>query len=296
MTKINKLHDKFERGVLKVVGKSPIIGRSLAKVLKPALDAAKSGREGVDKFSKTKAGKIILTAVAIYFGGAALSGAMGGGAAAATGATGWAGAAQGLSGAWTGIMQAGSAVAAGEFGAAGSALSTGMAGGSAGFTAAEAGTMAVPELGMIGQVGADGAALGTGAATAGGEALASTVANAATTTVTPITQVAGVPPSAYNAPFQTAAQSGLGPVSSTTLPQVAGSTLPQVGAGEGGMLTKFLANKYVAPALIQAGTGMLSSLAAGKAQQAMYDRQQDEKDAELERYNRNIGTRIRRGG
>ena len=62
------------------------------------------------------------------------------------------------------------------------------------------------------------------------------------------------------------------------------------------MLTKFLANKYVAPALIQAGTGMLSSLAAGKAQQAMYDRQQDEKDAELERYNRNIGTRIRRGG
>ena len=159
MTKINKLHDKFERGVLKVVGKSPIIGRSLAKVLKPALDAAKSGREGVDKFSKTKAGKIILTAVAIYFGGAALSGAMGGGAAAATGATGWAGAAQGLSGAWTGIMQAGSAVAAGEFGAAGSALSTGMAGGSAGFTAAEAGTMAVPELGMIGQVGADGAAL-----------------------------------------------------------------------------------------------------------------------------------------
>jgi len=44
MTKINKLHDKFEKGVLKVVSKVPIVGRSLPRVLKPGLDLAKSAR------------------------------------------------------------------------------------------------------------------------------------------------------------------------------------------------------------------------------------------------------------
>jgi hypothetical protein len=74
------------------------VGRAISKVVKGTVNAVK-------KVAKSKLGRIILTAAAIYFGGAALAGGLKG-AAAGTGflsgmGTGVANAAAGLKGAWT---------------------------------------------------------------------------------------------------------------------------------------------------------------------------------------------------
>lgn len=76
------------------------VGRAVGKVVKGVASAVK-------KVAKSKLGKIILIAAAVYFGGAALIGSMGGGAfgIGAT-ATGLEGAAAGISQAWSGLTGA----------------------------------------------------------------------------------------------------------------------------------------------------------------------------------------------
>ena len=86
------------------------------------------------KIIKSKIFKVVVAAVAIYFGGAALLSMMGGGTASA-----------GIGSAWAGAQGAGSALAAGNVAGAGSALSAGFTGGaaagaSAGFAAGQAAT------------------------------------------------------------------------------------------------------------------------------------------------------------
>jgi hypothetical protein len=88
------------------------VGRAVGKIVKGVGKAVKGVVNGVKKFAKSKIGKIILAAATIYFGGAAIMGAMGGvGASTATGfmanvAPALKGAAAGIGNAWTGLTTA----------------------------------------------------------------------------------------------------------------------------------------------------------------------------------------------
>lgn len=98
------------------------VGRAIGKVVKGVVN-------GVKKFAKSKLGKIIIMAAAVYFGGAALMGAMGtSGAAAAGGLSGLSGAAANVGAAWSSLGTAASAAMGGEFATAGSALASGATG------------------------------------------------------------------------------------------------------------------------------------------------------------------------
>lgn len=140
--------------VVKAVGNA--IGgavRSIGNVIKGVVNTAKNVISGVSKmFGDSKFGRVLLTAAAIYFGGAAL---MGGFGASAAGGSFLSGMGAGISSAASGISGAWTAITSGQgLGAAGSSLASG-------FTGANA----------------------AGAATAGGSALAGgagTVANGMT--------------------------------------------------------------------------------------------------------------------
>lgn len=134
------------------------IGRAVKKVVSGVSKVVKGVVSGIKKFASSKFGKIIIAAAAIYFGGAAIMGAMGG-ASAGTGFLGTIsgaiqGAGAGISSAWTGLTGAASSLMAGELGAAGSALSSGFTG------AYGAGSSAVS--------GALGSAAGSAASGSGG--------------------------------------------------------------------------------------------------------------------------------
>lgn len=127
------------------------VGRAVSKVVKGVTNAVK-------KVASSKLGRVILTAAAIYFGGAAIAGGLKG-AAAGTGflsgmGTGIANAASGLSTAWSSALsgnfaKAGSALSSGFQGqAATSGLSTAMGG--AGGLSAGAGTTAGVTQGAVG--------------------------------------------------------------------------------------------------------------------------------------------------
>lgn len=109
----------------------------------------------VKKVAKSKIGKILLTAAAVYFGGAALMGAMGG-ASAGTGIMGTLsgavqGAGAGISSAWSGLTGAASAAMGGNFGTAASSLGQGFTGaGAAGSKAVQAANMAATGGGFTG--------------------------------------------------------------------------------------------------------------------------------------------------
>jgi len=112
------------------------IGRSIKKVVKGVSKAVsgvvKGATKVVNKVAGSKFGRVLLTAAAVYFGGAAL---MGGMKAAGT-ATGFlgkigsfvSGAGTGIGNAWTNLIQAGSSVFGGEFGQAGGQLMAGAKG------------------------------------------------------------------------------------------------------------------------------------------------------------------------
>ena len=292
MTKIVRQVQKLENKVMGKLNKSGGLGRSIAKVIKPVLDAKNKVRAEAGRFARSPIGKIIITAVAIYFGGAAFSGAMGGGAAAATGATGWAGAQAGLSAAWSGIGTAGAAAMAGNFAEAGSALATGAAGGASAAPAA-AWTASPTGLNVLASEAATTAA-GMGAAELAGAAAleAGTAAAAVPTMASPLTASnAALAESAVGTAGYGASSAGVGGGAGVLAPTtaVAPTASPT-------MLQSFMANKYTPPALIQAGSAMLSSMGNAKGQQAIYDRQQQERDEERARYNRNIGTALPRRG
>lgn len=98
------------------------VGRAVGKVVKGVVN-------GVKKFAKSKLGKIIIAAAAIYFGVPAVMGAFGaGGAAAAGGLSGMAGATANISAAWSSLGTAGTALVGGNLSGAGSALASGFSG------------------------------------------------------------------------------------------------------------------------------------------------------------------------
>ena len=57
-----------------------------------------------------------------------------------------------------------------------------------------------------------------------------------------------------------------------------------------------MASPYAAPALIQAGSGMLSGIAQGKQMEAMYAKKDEDEEKARARYNANVGTRLWGGG
>ncbi len=104
------------------------IGRAIKKTIKGVVKVVK-------KIASSKIGKILIAAATIYFGGAAILGAMGG-ASASTGLMGTIsgalkGAGAGISSAWSGLTGATSAAMGGNFSAAGSSLGSGFTGANA---------------------------------------------------------------------------------------------------------------------------------------------------------------------
>lgn len=146
------------------------VGRAISKVVKGVVNVVK---KVVKTVTSSKIGKIILVAAAVYFGGAALSGALS--------STAGSSALTGISNAWTSLTTAGSQALAGNFANAASALGTGIQGGAA--IAGEAGiiasgmggtaasfapvsTMAPTSMGVAATSGAPGAALSPAASNA----------------------------------------------------------------------------------------------------------------------------------
>ena len=83
---------------------------------------------------------------------------------------------------------------------------------------------------------------------------------------------------------------GTGSGLTASLPQIAA---PAAGAqAGGGILGSIMSSPYAAPALIQAGSGMLGAYANGKQQQEQYRRAREEKDEDRQRYSSNMGTRL----
>ena len=112
------------------------VGRAIGNVVKGVVNVVKSVAKGVGsvvkKIAKSKIGKALLVAATVYFGGAAIMGAMGG-ASAGTGFMGTlsgavSGAGTGIANAWTGLTGAASSALGGNFSAAGSQLSAGFQG------------------------------------------------------------------------------------------------------------------------------------------------------------------------
>jgi hypothetical protein len=107
------------------------VGRAIGKVVEGVKKVVSKTFAEVKRFAKSDIGKALIIAATVYFGGAALSGAMS--------STAGSSALTGISNAWTSLSTAGSQALAGNFANAASALGTGIQGGAA--VAGEAGLM-----------------------------------------------------------------------------------------------------------------------------------------------------------
>lgn len=242
------------------------IGRAVSKVVKGVVNTVK-------KVAKSKFGKILIGAALVYFGGAALMGAMGSGAAGTAGLSGLAGAAEGISAAWTSLGTAGSQLLAGNLGNAVSALGSGIGGSAA--TVGANGAMLV-NGGVVGS-GLTAPAVGTTTGTVGGGGLTVPAAGSTTGAVGGSTLTTGAPTWSSSLISETAGAGGL---------KTAGINIaPGLGAGAGaaptGLVAKMMASPYAAPALITAGSQLAGGLISGYGAQK-------EKAADLARYNSNI--------
>lgn len=141
--------------------------RAVSKVVSGVVKAVK-------KVAKSPIGKIILAAATIYFGGAAIMGAMG--APAGSGIMGaLQGAGAGISNAWTSLLQAGSSALGGNFAQAGSQLSAGFQG----TTMAAQNAVAAAAPAASGAAGAFGGNIAGTATAAEGAAAGTGLVNAA---------------------------------------------------------------------------------------------------------------------
>jgi hypothetical protein len=237
------------------------VGRAVSKVV--------SGVKNVVKqVAKSKLGKVLIGAAALYFGVPMLAGAFGGaaaGAAAGSGVLGTiggavsgglSGAAAGISQAWAGLTGAASALGAGSLSGAGSSLAGGFSP-SAAFAAG--GGAAAPA----------GAAAFTGQTMTGLQTVGTDVAGSAAKSVSasPWTQ---------------------GPTGLNVLASEAG----RAGAGSTGLIGKMMASPYAAPALISSGTQLIGGVMQGYGARQEQKRVEDMDAQKLGTYNRNIGTRL----
>lgn len=192
--------------VVQAVAK-PIV-QAVAAVAKPVIEAVKS-------VASSKLGKVVLTAAAVYFGGAALAGGlgtMGTSTSFLSGmGTGVANAASSLSSAWSATM-------AGNFSQAGSALASGIQGQTAGGLVAGV-NAATPAIG--GAVAQNGVGAFTGATATGLPTVAADAANVLAPTAKAATDAAG------------AASGGLSPIGQYGLitggMQLAGGVISGIG-------------------------------------------------------------------
>lgn len=157
------------------------VGRAIGKVVKGVVNVVK-------KVASSKIGKVLLAAATVYFGGAAIMGAMGG-ASASTGFMGTIGGAlkgagAGIANAWSGLTGAASAAMGGQFSAAGSSLGSGFTGaygaGSSAVSAANAAAVSAAGGGFPAGAGGYGS-VGTSGQTAAGSTLTSAPTAALTT-------------------------------------------------------------------------------------------------------------------
>lgn len=239
------------------------VGRAISKVVKGVTNVVK-------KVAKSKIGKVLIAAAAIYFGGAALMGAMGtSGAAAAGGLSGLSGAAANVGAAWSSLGSAGSALLGGNLSGAGSALASGFSGG----------TSALASPGMLTSMGGTGGIIGNGmtqaqmlAAQNAGIAGATELTNAAAASAFPTAATAAAP----------AATAGL-----QLTPGAA------TAAAKPGLIGSFMSSSpYAAPAAIMAGSQLVGGVMQGVGAQQQQKHQEDLDAAARQRYNTNIGTRL----
>lgn len=98
------------------------VTRTVSNVVKGAVKVVSKVTEGVKSVAQSKFGKILITAAAIYFGGAALAGGF---SSSAAGGSFLSGMGTGVANAASGLSTAWSAAVGGDFAGAGSALSSG---------------------------------------------------------------------------------------------------------------------------------------------------------------------------
>jgi len=223
------------------------IGRAIGKVVKGVTNVVK-------KVAKSKLGKVLITAAAIYFGGAALQGAMQG-ASAGSGffgsiSSGLSGAAQGIGNAWSSLGTAASQAVGGNFANAGNALSTGFQGGSASMV--------------------DGA-------------LVSQPLSIASAPPPPTASVPAAPPTG---------RTDINALIGKTPPQMSVPGLNVPPTTPPGLLASAMSSPYTAPAMIMSGTQLLGGYMQGKAAQDQQDQQIAMAEDERKRYNANVGARL----
>lgn len=224
------------------------VTRAIGKVVKGVVNVVK-------KVASSKLGKILITAAAVYFGGAALAGGLSSSAAGGSFlsgmGTGVANAASGLSSAWSSVMS-------GNFSQAGSALSSGFQGQAA-------------TGGMTTAMGGAGGLTGTAGTTAG------------------VTQT-GVGSTMGGAGGLSMPAAATG----TTGSQLAALNTGVGGAAGGAAASGGLAEGLIGAAKITAGTqlagGLIQGYGAQKAAEEQRNYEQQQADAARSRYNENVGT------
>lgn len=237
------------------------IGRAIGKVVKGVVKAVKG-------FAKSTVGKVLIAAATVYFGGAAIMGAVGG-ASAGTGVMGTIGGAlkgatAGIANAWSGLTAAGSAALGGNFSAAGSSLGSG-------FT----GSYGAGQSAVLGS--------GTGLSASAGGATGLTVpsSSAATTGGSQYSLTAG---------SGGGAGTGLtaGPSALTTPPSVGGSGIVSRAWNSLGDYGKMAA---VSGTMNLAG-GAIQGYGQQKAMEDQRNYELEQQAAARDRYNQNVGTRL----
>lgn len=223
------------------------IGRAIGKVVKGVVNVVK-------KVAKSKLGKILITAAAVYFGGAALQGAMQG-ASAGSGffgsiSSGLQGAAQGIGNAWSSLGTAATQAVGGNFANAGNALSTGFQGGSASMV--------------------DGALV------------SQPMSIASAPMATPAPPMSAPPTGGVD----------MNAVLGKASPQMSVPGLNVPPTTPPGLLAGAMSSPYTAPAMIMSGTQLLGGYMQGKAAQDQQDQQIAMNEEEKARYQRNVGTRL----
>jgi hypothetical protein len=232
------------------------VGRAVSKVVKGVTNVVK-------KVASSKLGKVLLTAAAVYFGGAAL---MGGLNTIGTSTSFLSGMGSGLSSAATGIGNAWSALTSGK-----------------GLTAA-AGELGSGFMGTSGSVAGPGLSVPTSFATP--------AANTASTLGTQAGNASVLGGSSMT-PVNYSLTSGVtgGGLNSAGINIAPG--LGSAGAGASkGLLAGIMSSQYTAPALISGGTQLIGGAMQGYGAQKQQERIDQREEDKLAAYNRNIGTRL----
>jgi hypothetical protein len=235
------------------------VGRAVSKVV----DGVKNV---VKQVAKSKLGKVLIGAAALYFGVPMLAGAFGGAAAGAAAGSGFlgtiggavsgglSGAAAGISQAWAGLTGAASALGAGSLSGAGSSLASGFSP-SAAFAAGGGAAAPAGAAAFTGQTMTGLPTVGTDVASAAGKA-------------------------ATASPWATS------PTGLNVLASEGGA------AGGQGLIGKMMASPYAAPALISSGTQLIGGVMQGYGARQEQKRQEQLTNEQKAAYSRNIGTRL----